>query len=186
VQALLRPPGLRSAGTASFKRTSQRTALAGCFCLAIFWQQAYNDSMAQAQETILDFDNSVGTEDRFAIRHFIADFVDAVNTQPKAEVARFIDEGATAEGFDDFVIQQPQIVEMFYKKFFGRRHNYIHFPKLKLTSTKHFFYLNGSYEEYQEGILSAVGTIELALIKRDEDYHFVKLKFFPRMRAASE
>jgi len=81
-------------------------------------------------------------------------------------------------------MQQPQILEMFYKKFFGRRHNYIVFPKLKLSFHKVLFHLSGLYEEYQEGILSATGNIELALVKQEDNYRIISLKFYPRMRVS--
>lgn len=140
--------------------------------------------MHEKAEITLDFDHTVGTEDRFVIRHFVTDFVEAVNNQGKHEVAGFIADSATAEGFSEFALQKPQLVEMFYKKFFGRRHNYISLPKLKLTSSKFLFRLNGNYEEYQEGILSAAGSIDLSVIKQDEKFYLVSMKFYPRMRVS--
>lgn len=139
--------------------------------------------MSHQPETSLDFDNTVGTEDRFAIRHFMADFVDAVNNQGKTEIASKLAPSAIAEGFSEFTLQQPALVEMFYQNFFGRRHNYITTPKLKLTFHNHLFHLHGDYEEYQEGILSAAGTIELDVVKQDTDYQITRIKFYPRMRA---
>ncbi len=140
--------------------------------------------MAVLQETIFDFDRTVGTEDRFAIRKFIGNFSDTVNGGAKADLSLFVDERATAQGFSEFPMQQPQIVEMFYKKFFGRKHNYIVFPKLKLTSNNFLFLLTGLYEEYQEGILSATGNIDVSLVKEDDLYKIVSLKFYPRMRVS--
>ncbi len=140
--------------------------------------------MAVAQETILDFDHTVGTEDRFAIRKFINQLTRIINGGGKRELAVIIDHRATAQGFLEFPIQQQQILEMFYKKFYGRRNNYMALPKLKLTSSNFLFHLNGLYEEYQEGILSAAGTIDLSLIKDEEEYRVVSLIFYPRMRTA--
>lgn len=142
--------------------------------------------MTQASETILDFDHSVGTEDRFAIRRFISDFIDSVNNQGREEVSVYFDKGVTAQGFNEFPLLGPQLVEMFYKKFFGRRHNYVSLPKVKLTSAKFLYNLSGNYEEYSDGILTTAGTIDIAILKSDDTYKIVNIKFYPRMRAVEQ
>ncbi|HMQ02246.1 MAG TPA: hypothetical protein PKD79_04260 [Candidatus Doudnabacteria bacterium] len=139
--------------------------------------------MNPKQELIFDFDHAVGTEDRFAIRRFVNAFVSAVNNQGKDDVSRFLSKSITAEGFGEFPLQQLELINLYYKKFFGRRHSYIHFPQVRLTTQKSFFLLSGSYEEYQEGILSAAGTIDLWIVKQDEQYLIEKIIFYPRMRA---
>ncbi len=134
-------------------------------------------------EITLDFDNTVSTEDRFVIRHFIEDFVDVVNNQSQDILDKMISDSVIAEGFSEFVLQKKQLLEMFYKKFFGRRHNFIRFPDLKLSFNNSLYKVTGTYEEYTEEILGAVGSIEMFLLKDDEGiYSFVGFKFFPRMR----
>ncbi len=134
-------------------------------------------------ELTLDFDNTVGTEDRFVIRHFLEDFIDIVNNQSQDELSTLISGAATAEGFSEFVMQKQEILDMFYSKFFGRRNSYINFSKLKLTFDKQLFQIRGEYEEYSEGILAAAGSIQMSLVKTDSGYEFVNFKFYPRMRA---
>ncbi len=138
--------------------------------------------MNKLAETILDFDGTVGTEDRFAIRRFIARFLEIVNNAQVSEMDTVISDSTTALGLSDFPLQKKQIIEMFYKKFFGRRHNYLVLPKLKLSFNKFMFHLSGTYEEYEQGILTGAGTIDLALIKNDDSFQFVDFKFYPRMR----
>jgi len=145
----------------------------------------YNMTMTE-QDIILDFDNSVGTEDRFAIRRFMNLFIETVNNGTREELEELLSDSITADGFSEFTLQKSQISEMFYKKFYGRRHNYINMPKLKLTSSKFFFHLNGSYEEYQEGILSAAGSLDLSVARQNEKFCVVSLKFYPRMRLSDD
>lgn len=133
-------------------------------------------------ELTLDFDNTVETEDRFAIRHFLEDFVDIVNNQTQEDLDEMFSGAVTAEGFSEFILQKKEILEMFYSKFFGRRRSYIHFSKLKLSFTKFLYHVHGDYEEYSEGILAAAGTIDISLVKTDDGYEFVNIKFYPRMR----
>lgn len=139
--------------------------------------------MDKTVELTLDFDNTVTTEDRFSIRHFLEDFIDIINNQSQDELSEMISGAATAEGFSDFVMQKQEILNMFYSKFFGRRNSYINFSKLKLTFDKRLFQIRGEYEEYSEGILAAAGSIQISLVKNDDSFEFVTFKFYPRMRA---
>lgn len=133
-------------------------------------------------EIILDFDNSVSTEDRFAIRRFLKDFVELVNNHHHEQMPGLFSDAVTAEGFSEFVMQKSELLGMFYKKFFGRKHNFIRFPKLKLSSSKFLYNLKGSYEEYDQEILAGAGSIEISIIKNDDKFQFIKFKFYPRMR----
>ncbi len=137
--------------------------------------------MSELQEIIFDYDRSVGTEDRFAIRRFVQSFVEIASRANKPELELVIADGATTTGITEFPLQKPELVELFYKKFFGRRHNYFVMPKLKLTYNQYLFHLNGNYEEYEQGILSGSGTIEMLLIKKDDTFNVVGLKYYPRM-----
>lgn len=141
-----------------------------------------NQSDQITKEIALDFDNTVGTEDRFAIRHFLEDFMDIINNQSQDDLSEMISGAATAEGFSEFVMQKQQILDMFYNKFFGRRNNYINLSKSKLTFIKGLFVINGEYEECSEGILAASGGIQMSLVKTDDRFEFVNFKFYPRMR----
>lgn len=142
--------------------------------------------MIPSTEITLDFDHTVGTEDRFVIKHLLEDFVDVINNQPHDELKAMISEAAIAEGFTEFAMQKPQLLDMFYKKFYGRRKSFIRFPELKLSSTHNLFHINGDYEEYLEEILAAAGTIKMSLIKTDDGFEFIGFKFYPRMRMQVE
>ncbi len=133
-------------------------------------------------EITLDFDHTVGTEDRFKIKHLIQDFVDIVNNQSHEELNKMISNSAVAEGFSEFTMQKSEFLDMFYKKFYGRRNNFIRFPNLKLTMNKNLYNINGEYEEYIEEILTTAGSVQMSLIKSDDDFEFISFKFFPRMR----
>lgn len=139
--------------------------------------------MSMNLETTLDFNNTVTTEERFEIRKFINEFVKTVNEKNLESSEPFIADGFVAEGLSEFVMQKPQLLGTFYRKFFGRKNNYMWFPKLKLSSNKNMYRLDGTYEEYQQGILSTEGDIKIDLKKTENDsYVLIAMKFFPRMR----
>jgi hypothetical protein len=139
--------------------------------------------MSENLETSLDFNNTVTTEERFEIRKFINSFVSTVNDKHQDSIEHFIADGFVAEGLSEFAMQKPQLLGTFYRKFFGRKNNYMWFPKLKLSYTNNLYRLDGTYEEYQQGILSAEGDVKVDLKKtEDQGYVLIGLKFFPRMR----
>lgn len=139
--------------------------------------------MNNTHETTLDFDNTVTTEERFEMRKFINNFIVSVNDKNQYDVEDDIADGFVAQGISEFIMQKPQLVGTLYRKFFGRKNNYMWFPKLKLTKNKNLFYLYGTYEEYQQGILSTEGDIEMKVTyDSDGKFQFVSWNFFPRMR----
>lgn len=139
--------------------------------------------MSMSLETTLDFNNTVNTEERFEIRKFINEFVKTVNEKNLESSEPFIADGFVAEGLSEFVMQKPQLLGTFYRKFFGRKNNYMWFPKLKLSSVNNLYRLDGTYEEYQQGILSTEGDVKIDLKKTEDDsYVLIGMKFFPRMR----
>lgn len=134
-------------------------------------------------ETNLDFDQTVSTEDRFRVRKFIEHFVDTVNTKGKVQISPFLSDSITAEGFSEFVLQKSQLLELWYKKFFGRRNNVMRLPKLVLTSQTGLFRLEGDYEDYDQGILSNKGDIKISVVKNSDDQFLItKIIFLPKMR----
>jgi hypothetical protein len=139
--------------------------------------------MSMSLETTLDFNNTVNTEERFEIRKFINEFVKTVNEKNLESSEPFIADGFVAEGLSEFVMQKPQLLGTFYRKFFGRKNNYMWFPKLKLSGANNLYRLDGTYEEYQQGILSTEGDVKIDLKKTENDsYVLIGMKFFPRMR----
>ena len=139
--------------------------------------------MSDHLETTLDFNNTVSTEERFEIRKFIDAFVKTVNDKNQDSAEQFIADGFVAIGLSEFAMQKAQLLGTFYRKFFGRKNNYMWFPKLKLSSNKNLYRLDGTYEEYQQGILSTEGDIKLDVKKTEDDnYVLIGMKFFPRMR----
>ncbi len=137
--------------------------------------------MNKTVETVLDFDQTCSVEDRFAIRRFIENFSELLSRANKPELNSVFSDGVTILGISEFPLQKTQAIELFYKKFFGRKNNYFVLPKLKLTFHQYLFHLNGSYEEFEQGILSGSGTIEIALMKNEETFQIAKMVFYPRM-----
>ncbi len=140
--------------------------------------------MQMTTETLLDFDRSVDTEDRFAIRKVIGKFADAANSGNTIELENLISDSTVVEGFSDLPFMKQEFISVISRWKGGAR--VMRFPKLKLSYNRYLYHLAGTYEEFVDNILVTEGTIELALIKKDEAFQFVKIIFYPRMRLAEE
>ncbi len=142
--------------------------------------------MELTTETKLDFDNSVGTEDRFAIRRAIDSFADCANRGEIDALNNMISDSTVIEGFSDIPYMKQQFISVVSRWQGSDRKRIMRFPKLKLFYNRYLYHLTGTYEEFADGILSTEGTIELALVKTDDTFKFVKIAFFPRMRLTEE
>lgn len=142
--------------------------------------------MELVTETKLDFDNSVSTEDRFAIRRVIDLFAEAANQGDLELLNTLIDDSTVIEGFSDIPYMKQEFVSVISRWNNGGVKRIMRFPKLKLSYSHYLYHLDGSYEEFIDNILATEGTIELSMIKKESSYSLVKIIFYPRMRFAEE
>jgi hypothetical protein len=137
-------------------------------------------------ETKLDFDRTVNTEDRFAIRKALATLIDAINSREEAVYSSMLSEAVIVEGFSDFVQVKAGFITMLRQKFKPTNDRVVQMPSLKLSYSHYLYHLEGTYEEILDGILVTEGTIEFSLIKEDEEYKVVRIIFYPRMMLSDD
>ena len=142
--------------------------------------------MEMITETKLDFDMTVGTEDRFAIRRAVDAFANAANRNAITVLENLISDSTVIEGFSDLPYVKQEYISVISRWLKSGRERIMRFPKLKLTYSHYLFHLTGTYEEFVDRILVTEGTIEMALVKTDGGFQFVKIVFFPRMRLTEE
>lgn len=137
--------------------------------------------MTISVETKLDFDRTVSTEDRFAIRKMIDRFVQSVNANSSSIYRGVFSDAVVIEGFSDLTELKENFCNDLERRF-KKGDRVMRFPGLKLSYSRYLFQLEGTYEEFVNGILATEGTIALSLIKEDEAYKIVRIIFYPRMR----
>jgi len=137
-------------------------------------------------ETKLDFDRSVSTEDRFAIRKAVDVFVSSVNKADTEAYSSMISDAAVIEGFTDIPYVKEGFVNMLARKFTPGAERFMRFPQLKLSYTRYLYQLQGTYEEFDDGVLATEGTITLNLVKGEDGYQIVRILFYPRMMMQDE
>ncbi len=145
--------------------------------------------MQMSTETILDFDRTVGDEDRFQIRKVISLFVQAANSGNVELLEGMISDSTVIEGFSDIPYMKQEFASVVSR--WPAKSRIMRFPKLKLTYNRYLFHLIGTYEEFMDGIIVTEGTIELALIKTEfsepeRKFKFVRMHFYPRMRLSEK
>ena len=142
--------------------------------------------MSLVVETKLDFDRSVSTEDRFAIRKVVDTFVRAVNNGDGEVYRAMVSDAAIIEGFTDIPYVKEGFINMLSRKFTEQANRFMRFPQLKLSYSKYLFQLQGTYEEFDGGILGTEGTITINLVKGKDGYQIVRILFYPRMMLHDE
>lgn len=142
--------------------------------------------MSLTIETKLDFDRSVSTEDRFAIRKVVDAFVKSVNKSEREEFAPVISDAAIIEGFTDIPYVKEGFVNMLARRFNSNANRFMRFPELKLSYSRYLFQLNGTYEDFDNDVLATEGTITINMIKNDSGYQIVRILFYPRMMLQDE
>src|SRR5690349_4996374 len=95
-------------------------------------------------ETLLDFDRSVDTEDRFAIRRIVDKFANAANTGNITELESLISDSTVVEGFSDLPFMKQEFISVISRWQGGVR--IMRFPKLKLSYNRYLYHLTGTYE----------------------------------------
>ena len=134
-------------------------------------------------ETKLDFDRTVSDEDRFAIRRAIDGFANAANAGDSQKLENMISDSTVIEGFSDLPYIKQEFISVVSR---WNTAHLMRFPKLNLSFSHYLYNLTGTYEEFVDNILVTEGTIELAMIKQEDGFKFVKMVFFPRMRLAED
>jgi hypothetical protein len=140
--------------------------------------------MELVTETKLDFDQTVSDEDRFAVRRVVDKFAMAANSKQPELLEELIADSTVIEGFSDLPFMKQEFVAV-VKRWSGQN-RLMRFPKLKLAYSRYLYSLKGTYEEFLDNILVTEGTIELALVKSEDKFQFVKIVFYPRMRLTEE
>ncbi len=138
--------------------------------------------MKIATESKTDFDYSVSTEDRFALRHWLEDFVAAINHNDRGMYEGLLNSDLVIEGFTEGLMDRTQYLDWLHEREQQKIVHVLRFPALKIKYKYRLFHLVGTYEEFISGILSFEGTVEMLIIKDEDNFKLSALKFFPRLR----
>lgn len=131
-------------------------------------------------ESKMDFDRSVGTEDRFALRRWFGRFVELLNqTNPDfwldifssdLAVAGFTDAPLDCTGFMNYLKAENEIGE------YAAR-----FPELKVGFQDGTFKLKGTFESFSDKVLLADGSIALEIVKDEAgQFRVTSIELEPR------
>lgn len=132
-------------------------------------------------ESRMDFNRSVGTEDRFALRSWIEKLIEVLNQSNPTIWEEMLAPEFTVEGLLDRPLSRSAFVE-FLKTEFDRGMFALRFPDLKIHWAGAYFTASGTYESFTDGVLSFQGEVELRIIKDEETFALVEEKLYPRFR----
>ena len=162
-------------------RPKRTPGLPGVFLLR---RRKYNVVMKLTTESRMDFDRTIGTEDRFALRRWLENYIDKLNNR-EVDLASLFADDCTIEGFG----KEPLLPEIFSKMMYERNNHSNHLARyvdMRIKFKGYLYHVQGNYEEYIDGVLVTDGTMEFAITKEDDIFKIVQQKFFPRMMLAQE
>ena len=135
----------------------------------------------EKKESKIDFDYLVSTEDRFALRKWFEEFVEAGNTAPIDVIKNYLDEELVIEGLGDAKILYNEAMEGI-KSLVGTSSRVVmDYPDVKFKFQHVLFSMQGSFEGFIDGIMSYDGTFEAKLAKSDDGFKIIFIKLFPRL-----
>lgn len=141
--------------------------------------------MAFHTEIKFDFDRTVDTEARFAIRKTAEQFVAMFNSGEIEPWAKLLSEALVVEGFSDLPEFKSGFVQSFKRKLQSSERK-VRLPELKLLFDRSIHRLLGNYEEYANGLLVKEGRITFELVNIEDSYQITKIFFDPRMLVSED
>lgn len=133
-------------------------------------------------ESRMEFDYSVATEDRFALRKWLEQLVEAINYNDRGMYTDRLYDNLTVEGFTAQPMGKASYLSWLADRALQHKVHVIRFPTLRIKLKNNLYRLVGTFEEFVDGLLSYEGSIELLVVKTDDNFQLATMKFFPRLR----
>jgi hypothetical protein len=132
-------------------------------------------------ESKTDFDYSVGTEDRFALRKWLERFAVELGRGTAEGLKEFFAEELTIEGFTEGDLDREGFLALL-GAWTNRDQMVLRYPSLALNYKHYLFSAVGTFEGFIDGIIVLEGTIEFKIAKSElGNFTIVWQKFYPRM-----
>jgi hypothetical protein len=134
----------------------------------------------------MDFDRSVSTENRFALRNWLEGLVKAINYNDRNAYRHMLGENLIVEGFSDGPMDHETYFMFLQQRGKQKVIRVVRYPELAIRCKNSHYYISGRYEEFFNGILSYEGNIEMILVKGEEGFKLVSQIFYPRLKVSYE
>jgi hypothetical protein len=137
-------------------------------------------------ESKMHFDYSVGTEDRFALRRWFGQFVEAQNQHDLAAQTAYLSDQLIVKGFTADPLTYAHYLDYLQARLGDGKSWQVRYPEVHVKFKGFLFYISGSFEGYLDGILSYDGSVDLKVAKTDDTFTLVYMEFYPRMMMANQ
>ncbi len=134
----------------------------------------------------MEFDHSVITEDRFALRTWFQNLVKEINYNDRGAYSPKVSETFSMEGSTEQPIDHDNYLQLLSNRMQRKTIYAARFPELHIQLRQNIFQLTGRYEEFIDGILSYEGTVRLGVAKTETSFALIKFIFYPRLRLVGE
>lgn len=118
----------------------------------------------------LDFDRSIGTEDRFAIRGWFERLVARLNQTNPQLWKEGLGEGLIVSGLTPKVMDRKNFL-LFLGSQFQLGDYTVRYPLLKVQFRNGSFRFRGTFESFTNGILTCSGDVTLTVVKQEDGFY---------------
>lgn len=118
----------------------------------------------------IDFDRTIGTEDRFNLRRWFEKLVETFNQSNPQIWEEPLADDATMVGFTDKPMSVGEYIE-YLRGCFEDGEYIVRYPELKATFQNGQFILSGTFESFTDGVLLCAGDIVI-IVGKEEDERF--------------
>ncbi len=133
----------------------------------------------------MDFDHSISTEHRFALRNWLDDFILAVNNNDEPLYAQMLVPNFVASGFIDTKMDHALFLTFLATPLVKKKVRIMRLPELQIKFQKNVYKVSGTFEQFIDGIMSDEGTIEIRIAPVEESFLMEEIEFFPRLKTTS-
>lgn len=129
----------------------------------------------------IDFDRSIGTEDRFNLRKWFGKLVEVLNQSNPQIWDEVLATDLVVTGFLDEEMDRSEF-ETYLTRQFEEGDFVIRYPGLKATFRVGEFILTGNLESFVDGVLTCAGDVELRVVKHEDNFVLQVQNLSPRFR----
>ena len=137
-------------------------------------------------ESKMKFDDSIETEDRFAIRKWFQKFIDFQNNNDVEALQVILSPECVFDGWTRRAMDPETYCAYQERRAISDTVFTVRYPELQFRKRGQIFRVSGSFEEYHDGGLIMEGMVDIKIELRNKVFQLVKHKFIPRLIIRTE
>ena len=132
-------------------------------------------------ESAMKFDYSIKTEDRFAFRKWLQNWINQFEKKPLPHIDLCLAKDFVGAGFADHELNAEQFTSLMAKLAHPKKVVMVRMPDVEVTNNDFLFHAKGTLEIYVDKLVCFDGDFVCKVKAVDDSFEFVQMTFYPRM-----